>query len=357
MDKIRCAVIGMGRSGKDIHARFISEELSDRFELVAVVDPLPKRRENAKTVFGCDTYADYSQLFDRNDIDLVIIATPTNLHCKISVSLMESGFDVICDKPAANTVSEIDKMIETKNRTGKRLMIFQNWALGLGTLKIEEIVKSGVLGRIVQTTIHMNDFRRRWDWQTVLKFGGGNIFNKGSHAIDFAMHLLDIKKVPEKVYAVMDIVNAAGDADDYTKIVFETENCKTVDIELSNAEAFSDQSIRVQGENGSLLCIERDQVKWRYLLSGENQKHELDTTPIVNDEGEPAYCKETIKWHDEEWKMSRDNKDFASSVKIFYDNVWNVIRSSGDIRCTPELSKIQLEIIEKCLQQNPRFKY
>ena len=71
MKKMRIAIIGQGRSGRDIHGKFFLSELNDICEVVAIVDAIEGRRERAKTEFGCDVYADYRELFNRNDIDLI----------------------------------------------------------------------------------------------------------------------------------------------------------------------------------------------------------------------------------------------------------------------------------------------
>ena len=59
MKKLRVAIIGQGRSGRDIHGAFFRSEHNDKYEVVAVVDELDFRRERAKQEFGCDVYADH----------------------------------------------------------------------------------------------------------------------------------------------------------------------------------------------------------------------------------------------------------------------------------------------------------
>ena len=72
MKKLNVAIIGQGRSGRDIHGAFFKSENNTKFNVVAVVDSLDERRIRAKEEYGCDVYADYRALFGRDDIDLVI---------------------------------------------------------------------------------------------------------------------------------------------------------------------------------------------------------------------------------------------------------------------------------------------
>ena len=86
MKKLRVAIIGQGRSGRDIHGAFFKNEISkDRFEVVAVVDAIDVRRDRAKEEYQCDVYADYHDLLGRDDIDLVVNSTINHMHKDITI--------------------------------------------------------------------------------------------------------------------------------------------------------------------------------------------------------------------------------------------------------------------------------
>ena len=94
MKQIRLAILGQGRSGRDIHGLHLKKD-TERFKVVAVVDQMPIRRERAKEEFGCDVYADYRELFNRDDIDMVVNALPSDLHFAVTKDLLEHGFNVL----------------------------------------------------------------------------------------------------------------------------------------------------------------------------------------------------------------------------------------------------------------------
>ena len=75
MKKLRVAIIGQGRSGRDIHGKFFKSESNDFCEVVAIVESDEARRQKAASEFGCDTVADYKELFGRKDIDVVVNAS------------------------------------------------------------------------------------------------------------------------------------------------------------------------------------------------------------------------------------------------------------------------------------------
>ena len=81
MKKLRVAIIGQGRSGKNIHGAFFRGPLNEKFEVVAIVDKDPARREQAPNLYpGCVAYESYTELFGRDDIDLVVNSTYSELH-------------------------------------------------------------------------------------------------------------------------------------------------------------------------------------------------------------------------------------------------------------------------------------
>ena len=106
MKKLKVAILGQGRSGYSIHGRHLLTD-TDRFEVVAVVDKLPERREKAARVFGCPVFEGYTELFGR-DIDLVVNALPSPFHHPVTVDLLNHGFNVLCEKPATKTPAMLD---------------------------------------------------------------------------------------------------------------------------------------------------------------------------------------------------------------------------------------------------------
>src|SRR5689334_14236669 len=98
MSIVRTAILGQGRSGRDIHGSHLSKD-SERYKIVAVVDPLEERRERAEREYGCATFPDYTALLERKDIDLIVNAAPSKFHVPITQALLEAGFNVLCEKP------------------------------------------------------------------------------------------------------------------------------------------------------------------------------------------------------------------------------------------------------------------
>src|SRR5690606_32126756 len=112
---------------------------------------------------------------------LVVVALPSFLHMPASVDALGAGKHVVCEKPMATTLEEADRMIAAAHDTGRVLTIFQQRRYNPDFVKLRELIDSGLLGRIVQIRLTESRFSRRWDWQTLQKFGGGTLNNTGPH--------------------------------------------------------------------------------------------------------------------------------------------------------------------------------
>ena len=125
MKKLRVAIIGYGRSGQDIHSKFFASDSNDKYEVVIVVDELDFRREQAKARHNCEVFADYHEILDRKDIDLVVNASYSEQHYAITKDLLLHGMNVLVEKPFARNRYECDDLIRTAKAQNVTLAVFQ----------------------------------------------------------------------------------------------------------------------------------------------------------------------------------------------------------------------------------------
>src|SRR5262249_55531538 len=118
MSIIRVAILGQGRSGRDIHGAHLSKD-AERYRIVAVADPLEERRQRAQAEYGCETFADHRPLLERDDLDLVVNATPSRFHVPLTLEFLEAGFNTLCDKPLASPVAARAPPVPASQRAAK----------------------------------------------------------------------------------------------------------------------------------------------------------------------------------------------------------------------------------------------
>jgi predicted dehydrogenase len=353
MKKLKVAVIGWGRSGRDIHGKHLHTD-KERFEVVAVVDEIERRREMARSEFGCETYSDYRELFGRKDLDLVVNASYSHQHAPITEDLLNHGFNVLCEKPCAKTEAQVQGMMDAAARSGRMLAIFQQSRLVPYFEKVRQVMDSGILGRIIQISINFNGFARRWDWQSCQSFNAGSLYNTGPHPVDQALALLNYDGMPD-VICRMDRVNTFGDAEDYVKLILTAPDRPLIDVEISSCDAYPSFTYKIQGSRGGLKGSMTD-IEWRYFNEGEAPTQRLITTPLMDEEGQPLYCEEKLIWTQEQWK-SDGPRVFTYAVRRYYDNVYSHLTEGTPLIVTLEQIRQQIAVMERCHQQNPLSRF
>lgn len=205
-------IAGLGRSGWNIHANALAN-LSQLFKVTAVADPDAERRHEAVERFGCKAYATYEEMLRARVSEIIVVATPNALHPQNAIQAMQTGHHVICEKPLAANSSQVDEILKASRVTQRLIIPFQNRRYEALFVKLRDIVFSGVLGRIVQINLAIHSFARRWDWQTLREFNGGQLNNTGPHFIDQLLQLCP--SGPLNIFCRMDRAIASGDAEDH----------------------------------------------------------------------------------------------------------------------------------------------
>lgn len=351
MKQLRIAILGQGRSGRDIHGDCL-KNMQDSYKVVAIVDPLEHRRKRAEEEWGCETFESHHSLLGRKDIDLVVNATPSHLHVPITLDLLKGGLNVLCDKPFARTVPEVDNMINAAKENGKLLVIFQQSRFAPYFQQVKKVIESGVLGRIVQISIAFNGFARRWDWQCIQAFNGGSLLNTGPHPLDQALQLFGNDVEPE-VVCIMDRANTFGDAEDYVKLILKAPGHPVVDLEISSCCAYPCYTYNVQGTRGGLKGS-MDHIDWKYFKPEEAPEQSLISIPLMNEDGTPKYCMEQLKWHENSWDVPEDQKNLMPVIaRTYYEMLYRSMTQDVELEVTPEQVRRQIAVIEECHRQNP----
>ncbi|HCR29089.1 MAG TPA: hypothetical protein DIV79_03635 [Opitutae bacterium] len=246
---IRIAIIGYGGSGKISHAAIIQN--SSDFQLKAVSDISPERREAARTELGCETCESHHSILENaSDYDLVSVVTRSDTHCPIAVECLKAGLHVVVTKPWALNEAEARRMIAAQESSGKRLFPWVPMLWSPEFLKIREIIESGVLGNVFQVRRYINQLWRRHDWQTESRFGGGYLLNWGMHIVQPVLDLVPSPIV--RVFGQLQQTINPGDTEDNFMAVMEFENgCRGVAEFTQAIEGLP--SFMAQGDRGTLV--------------------------------------------------------------------------------------------------------
>jgi len=148
----RIGFIGVGGRGTGLLGWFLAQNA----QVVAVCDVVAEKADNAKamvekagqkspSVYTQGDYA-YEKLAAREDLDLVVIATPWDWHTKMAVFVMEHGKHAATEVPAAYTIEDCWKLVDTSEKTQRHCMMLENCCYGYNETLILNMIRAGRFG-------------------------------------------------------------------------------------------------------------------------------------------------------------------------------------------------------------------
>jgi predicted dehydrogenase len=191
--KLRVGVVGCGVGASHVAAY---AALADSYSVRALCDiDMQKAKMLAEKERIPEVMDDFVALCDRSDIDIIDICTPFHLHVRQALEALSKGKHVVCEKPIACSLQEIDALIDAQKRSGRLMMpIFQN-RFGAGAQKIGFLKGKGVAGR-AYITVAETAWRRRAAYYAVPWRGtwetepGGPLVTLGIHTLDLILHII-----------------------------------------------------------------------------------------------------------------------------------------------------------------------
>jgi predicted dehydrogenase len=180
---IQVGLGGFGRSWADVAERV------DGVQLVAGVDPFPAAQEWAREHFGSRVavFNTIDEALAQVECDAVLVITPPVTHHPVVTTALNAGKHVLVEKPLAMTIAEAYDLIALADRTGKTLMVSQNYRYRRPIRAAQAFIAGGELGSLI--AVHA-DFRRH----TGTMFGEGNFRYSMMHPLvhDMSIHHFDM---------------------------------------------------------------------------------------------------------------------------------------------------------------------
>ena len=345
MNPIKIGVAGLGRSGWDIHVRALRE--LPEFQVVAAMDFEAARREQAQTELGARAYDNYDALLADAEVEAVVVATPNFLHCEHIIGALNAGKHAICEKPFGTTSAQAAQMIEAANRNGKKVAPFQNRRYEAHFQKVREVLDSGVLGEIHLIRLSVDSFARRWDWQTLREYSGGQLTNWGPHIVDHALQLMKLAPdaMPE-VWVDMRNVLSSGDADDHIEMMLRAPKNSiepvgpVVQIEISAATAYAQDRWQIAGKSGGLRG-NPNHLEWKWVDWSAHPDRPVERTPTPG----RSYNREELNWQSAQW--NREGQADGDLTNEFYRGFARSVRENVPLDISPQSVAQQIAVIER----------
>ena len=270
MKPIGVGIVGCGRIS-DLHELGYRDRENAR--ILAVCDTNRKRARQQARNWGVERiYANYQDLLQDPEIDLVELLVPHHLHCPFTVQAAQSGKHVSVQKPMALNAAEADQMIEAAEKAGVILRVYENFVHYEPARKAKALIDAGKIGKPVMLRMHINTGTSPDGWKIPLsawlwrfnekKSGGGElVFDHGYHLFSIAYHLMgQARRVSAWIGRTPVAPGLFVDAPATIMMQFKEDRAygvfdiaHTPDIVMNSKYYSDDDRVEVVGEKGNIL--------------------------------------------------------------------------------------------------------
>ena len=224
------AIVGLGGMG-NWHRETI--ERIDNLQVCGSFDIKPARQQFAKD-HGLVPYESFEAVLADPKVDIVLCATPNDVHREIVVRSLQAGKHVVCEKPVTLSSADLQAMIDASKQADRLFVVHQNRRWDEDFLTMKKVFDEGLLGEVFRIESRVHGSRGiPGDWRQEKRHGGGMILDWGVHTLD-QMLLLVPGKV-KKVYAsVTHITNELVDDGFCAELTFESGLRALLEVGTSN---------------------------------------------------------------------------------------------------------------------------
>ncbi|MBL6674826.1 MAG: Gfo/Idh/MocA family oxidoreductase [Alphaproteobacteria bacterium] len=202
---IRFGIIGIGGMGAN-HANLLLQNKINNACLASICD---MNKSFSKNFIDTPFYSNTSDFFNKDKIDVAIIATPHRSHVNLGKEALENDINVIIEKPLAVTAKQCREFIEFSKKYDAKFGIMLNQRTNPAFIKLKKMIMRGELGKIHRYQWTITDwFRTNYyynisDWRATWKGeGGGVLMNQSIHQLDLCQWLFGM---PDSVITDMQL--------------------------------------------------------------------------------------------------------------------------------------------------------
>lgn len=334
MKKIGGAIIGFGGMG-NFHAQKM--QTVKGIELLGVYDINPERHAFAAEQ-GIKAYASRKALLADPKVDLVVVATPNDVHKSIVIDCLKAGKNVICEKPVTMKSSDLEDMIAAANAAGKLFTVHQNRRWDGDYLSIRNVIESGELGQVFRIESRVQGSRGiPSGWREVKKCGGGMLLDWGVHLLDQMLQMTGGKKLISIDATFTNITNQ--DCDDGFSAFFRFEGGLEWVVEVGTCNFVALPRWYVCGSDGSAVINTWD---CKGTVRTIFNRDEDDAAPIQAGTG----ITRTMAPRNERTVREYPVKKIKSGWTEYYKNVIATLNGKADIVVTHEQLRRTTKLIE-----------
>lgn len=223
---IGIAIIGHGFMGHE-HEKMLSN--FPGIKLVGISDRDPKQLEDV--LEGIKRYENNEALFADPEVDVVLIAANNNQHRDLVIQAANAKKNIICEKPVAMSLHELDEMEAAVKENGVKFTVHHQRRYDPDFRTAKAVYDSGTLGDVYAIKNQLYGFNGNMhDWHVLVSEGGGMLYDWGVHLLDQVCWMFPGAKLKSVFADVRNVINK--EVDDYFNIMLRFSNGVTATVEL-----------------------------------------------------------------------------------------------------------------------------
>ena len=280
---VNFAVVGLGMGSN--RARMIKD--TDGAELKCVVDLQADLAKKTAQELGTDWETDLDDVLGRDDIDCVMVMTPSGTHAEIGIRAARAGKHVVTTKPMDVNTEACDRLIAACDEAGVKLAVDYQSRYVDSNYRVAEALKRGWLGKLILGEIRFKWFRsdeyfqHSGGWRGTWKMdGGGSLANQGAHLLDVISWFMGDF---QSVYGEMAVMNHDIETEDIgLAIVRFKSGARGVIVGTTTFPTNAYFSAEVHGTDGGILIEDVLTGKMRVFGEGLEERLQQINNPIQN---------------------------------------------------------------------------
>tara|TARA_R110000868_G_scaffold1650_4_gene13351 strand:+ start:11720 stop:12763 length:1044 start_codon:yes stop_codon:yes gene_type:complete len=339
MKPINTALCSFGMSGFVFHAPFI--DLHPEFNLYGVWE---RTKNNAQAKYpNIKTFRHLEDMLADENIELVVVNTPSVTHYEFTKQAINSGKNVIVEKPFTATVAQAEELIQLAKEKKVTLSVYHNRRYDSDFKTVKKILDEGWLGKIVEAEIHYDRYDPGLSYKVHKETptaAVGCLYDLGSHLIDQALVLFGM---PNAIYADLDTFRPNSKVEDYfdVKLIYSTHRV-TLKSSYYVREILPGNILH--GTKGSFIKSKAD-VQEAALQAGKR--------PGTPDWGAELDKEKGLLHSEKDGKIIREyvptlNGDYMA----YYEGIYQALRNNNAVPVSATDGMNVIKVIEAAIQSN-----
>lgn len=251
---IRIGLIGCGRISKN-HFEAIARQ--EDAQVIACCDIIPERAKDAAEKYNISNWtANYEEMLNNPDIDLISICTPSGLHPEHGIQAAKAGKHVLTEKPMACRLNEADELIKACDEAGVKLFVVLQNRLNPAIQLVRRAFEEGRFGKIYMITSNVfwtrpQEYYDMAPWRGTWALDGGAFMNQASHYVDMVQWF---GGPIEEVKSITATLARNIEAEDTGSAIIRFENgaIGSINVTMLTYPKNLEGSITILGEKGTV---------------------------------------------------------------------------------------------------------